>query len=425
MVAVGVPEVDAEPVDDLDASVEAPLRLREHRGFTLLFAGATSSRLATEMNSVAVVLFVLSVTHSPRLAGLTVAAATFPTIITGPVIGAWLDHTRHRRAAFLASPVVLVVTLIGFLLAAHRAPGWVLVLLAFVAGLPSPIRTGGFSGLIPTVVPEPVLPRAYGMEAASYNIAGIGGPAVAGTIAGVANAGWAIATTALTALVAAVVIARVPIQPGVRGADRGLRQSLREGLDLLWRVPALRAVTVATTLSQGFFGLVVLGFPLFAHDLGHKRSVGGLLFSVLAIGALAGSVTWTRLAGRWSEEPAAYVALALFGVALAAISVTPDLTLALVAAAAAGFFEGPLLAATLNLRQRFAPVHLRTQVFTTAASMKIGTFAIGSAVAGAAAAGLGPRGMLAVAGGGQVLSLLLGVCARRLHANDAPVMLST
>jgi MFS family permease len=413
MVVVGVPEVDAGPVD-LVVPVEPSLRLREQRGFKLLFAGATTSRLATEMNSVAVVLFVPSVTHSPRLAGLTVAAATFPTIVTGPVIGAWLDDTRHRRTAFLASPVVLVVTMIGFLLVAHDAPGWVLVLLAFVAGLPSPIRTGGFSGLIPTVVPEPVLPRAYGMEAASYNIAGIGGPAVAGTIAGVVGAGWAIGATAFTALVAAVVIAQVPIPPGVRRPDRRLRQSLREGLGLLWHVPALRSVTVATTLSQGFFGLVVLGFPLFAHDLGHKRSVGGLLFSVLAIGALAGSVTWTRLAGRWAEEPAAYATMALFGLSLAAISVTPNLTSALLAAAAAGFFEGPLLAATLNLRQRYAAVHLRTQVFTTAASMKIGAFAIGSAVAGAAAGGLGPRGMLAIAGGGQLVSLVLGLGARRL-----------
>jgi MFS family permease len=141
-------------------AVEAPLRLREQQGFTILFAGATLSRLATEMSSVAVVLFVLSVTHSPRLAGLTVAAATFPTVVTGPVVGAWLDRTRHRRTAFLLSPVVLVVTLVAFLVAAHRVPGWVFILLALVAGLPSPIRTGGFSGLIPTVVPDPVRPRA-------------------------------------------------------------------------------------------------------------------------------------------------------------------------------------------------------------------------------------------------------------------------
>src|SRR3954452_14174267 len=267
MVAVGVTEV---------ADVAAPLRLREQRGFTLLFAGATMSRLATEMYSVAVVLYVLSVTDSARLAGLTVAAATFPTVVTGPVVGAWLDRTRHRRTAFLLSPVVLGVTMVAFLLAAHRVPGWAFILLAFVAGLPSPIRTGGFSGLIPTVVPEPVLPRAYGMEAASYNIAGIAGHALAGTIAGVASAVWAIGATAVTALLATIVIARVPIEPGQPVEGRPLRALLREGTSLLWRVRELRSITVATTVSMGFFGLVVLGFPLFAHELGHRRGHGAV-----------------------------------------------------------------------------------------------------------------------------------------------------
>ena len=407
MVAVGVAEVTEL------ADVGAPMRLREQRGFTLLFAGATMSRLATEMNSVAVVLFVLSVTHSPRLAGLTVAAATFPTVVTGPVVGAWLDRTRHRRTAFLLSPIVLVLTMIGLLLAAHRVPGWVLLVLAFVAGLPSPIRTGGFSGLIPTVVPEPVLPRAYGMEAASYNVAGIAGPALAGTIAGVASAGWAIGATAVTALLATAVITRVPIQPGRRVEGRPLRALLREGTVLLWRVRELRSITVATTLSMSFFGLVVLGFPLFAHELGHRRATGGLLFSVLAIGALVGSVLWTKVAGRFAEEPAAFVTMGLFGLALGTVGLMPNLPLALVVTAVAGFFEGPLLAVTLNLRQRCAPVHLRTQVFTTAASMKIGAFSIGSALAGVTAAALGPRGLLAVAGGGQLLSLLLGLATRR------------
>lgn len=403
MVVVGVSDVV------VSTTADETLLLRDQPGFAALFAGATLSRLATEMNSVTVVLFVLSVTHSARLAGLTVAAATFPTIVTGPLLGAWLDNTRHRRIAFLSSPVVLCTVMVTYLATAHHIPGWVFIILAFVAGLPSPIRTGGFSGLIPTVVPEPVLPRAYGLEAASYNIAGIAGPALAGVIAGTASAEWAVAATAIAALIATVVIAQVPIAPGMPSADRSMRTALREGLSLLWRVPSLRAVTVATTLSQGFVGLVVLGFPLFAHALGHKRAVGGLLFSVLAIGALTGSIVWTRLAGRFPEEPAAFVTLGVFGVALIGVSAAPNLTVALLAAAAAGLFEGPLLAATLNLRQRYAPDHLRTQVFTTAASMKIGAFSIGSAVAGAVAGGLGARGMLAVAGGGQLLSLAAGL----------------
>lgn len=367
------------------------------------------------MYSVAVVLFVLAETHSAHAAGLTVAAATFPTVLTGPLVGAWLDQTRHRRTAFLLSPVVLVAAMVGFLLAgrADGVPGWLFVLLGFVAGLPSPVRTGGFSGLIPTVVPEPVLPRAYGLEAASYNIAGIGGPAAAGAVAGAFGASWAIVATTVVAGLAVAVIARVPIAPGTPDAARPLRELLRAGVTLLWRSPPLRGITVATTVSQGAFGLVVVGYPLLVHDLHHRRALGGLLFSVFAVGALCGSVLYSRLAPHVSAEWVAYLAMPAFGAMLTLVGLAPGLAVALGASAAAGFFDGPLLAATLDVRQQVAPSVLRTQVFTTAASLKIGAFAIGSALAGPAADGVGARGMLLIAGAGQVAAMGSGLAARR------------
>src|SRR3954454_24869348 len=204
-------------------------RVQRHRGFVLLWAGATCSRFATEMHSVAVVLFVLAQTGSAHLAGLTVAAATFRTVITGPVVGAWLDRTPHRRTAFLSSPIVLVVAMAGFLAASDTAPGWLFVALGFVAGLPSPVRTGGFSGLIPTVVPEAVLPRAYGLEAASYNIDGISRPGLAGLGAGAAGAARPTPPPMAFASAAVAVSAGVPITPGEPVGARPLRQSLHDG----------------------------------------------------------------------------------------------------------------------------------------------------------------------------------------------------
>jgi MFS family permease len=365
------------------------------------------------MHSVAVVLFVLAETRSAQIAGLTVAAATLPTVVTGPLVGVWLDRSRHRRAVFLASPLLLTLAMAGFLLAADRVPAVVLVVMGFVAGLPSPVRTGGFSGLIPTVVPEQVLPRAYGLEAVSYNVAGIAGPALAGVVAGLAGAGWAIVATGVVSLAAVAVIARVPIVPDSDDA-RGFLPALRAGLALLWRVRALRAVTVATTVGQLWFGLIVVAFPLLAHQLGHPRADGGLLFSVFAVGALIGSVTYARVAERVPEEPAAMVGFCLFAVALGAIAASPSLTVALAAAFIAGMFDGPLLAATLNLRQRFAPAWLRTQVFTTAASLKIGAFAVGSALAGPTAAWVGARGMLWIIAAGQVVAVLAAAVTRLL-----------
>jgi MFS family permease len=392
----------------------AVARLQRNRAFALLWAGATAGRLATEMYGVAVVLFVLAETGSAHLAGLTVAAATFPTVITGPLVGAWLDRTPRRRVAFLLSPMILVAAMGGFLVAGGRSPGWVLVLLGFVAGLPSPVRTGGFSGLIPTVVPEAVLPRAYGFEAASYNIAGIAGPAAAGAVAGAAGASWAIVATMAVALLALAVIAQVPITPGDPSSARTVRSMLNDGLGLLWRVRPLRAVSVATTISQGAFGLVVVAYPLLAQTLHHKRAVGGLLFSVFAVGALAGSVVYARVATKVSDELVVYTGLAAFGLLLAGVGLAPTLPLALLISLVAGFSDGPLLAATLNLRQRVSPEHLRTQVFTTAASLKIGAFAVGSALAGFAASSWGSRGMLIAAGVTQLVAAAAGLATRKL-----------
>jgi len=47
-----------------------------------------------------------------------------------------------------------------------------------------------------------------------------------------------------------------------------------------------------------------------------------------------------------------------------------------------GVREGPQLTALFAVRHREAPEHMRGQIFTTAASLKIGGLAIGAALAG-------------------------------------------
>jgi hypothetical protein len=70
--------------------------------------------------------------------------------------------------------------------------------------------------------------------------------------------------------------------------------------------------------------------------------------------------------------------------------------------------EGPAFAATFATRQRWSPPTLRGQIFTTAASLKLGAFAVGSALAGPALARAGVTGMLVAVGGLQLLGVVLG-----------------
>lgn len=55
------------------------------------------ARLADEMVGLAVVLLVLARTGQPVLAGAMVTAYTLPALVSGPLLGAWLDRTRRRR----------------------------------------------------------------------------------------------------------------------------------------------------------------------------------------------------------------------------------------------------------------------------------------------------------------------------------------
>src|SRR5215218_6383458 len=89
--------------------------LRAQPGWPAFFLAATLARLAGEMLPVAVVLLVLDRTGNAALAGAAVAAATLPGVVTGPVLGAWLDRTAHRRAALASNQVVLGASLLAIL----------------------------------------------------------------------------------------------------------------------------------------------------------------------------------------------------------------------------------------------------------------------------------------------------------------------
>src|SRR5919201_3081787 len=113
------------------------------------------------MLSVAVVLLLLDRTGQAGLAGLTVAAASLPSVASGPLLGAWLDRSAHRRAALAANQALLAACLLAILALAGRAPGGVVLLLAAAAGAAAPLLTGGFTHMIPPPLPGGLLRRAH------------------------------------------------------------------------------------------------------------------------------------------------------------------------------------------------------------------------------------------------------------------------
>jgi predicted MFS family arabinose efflux permease len=378
-------------------------------GYPAFLLAATLARLASEMFPVAAVLLVLDRTGRPGLAGAVVAATTLPAVVSGPVLGAWLDRTRRRRLALAANQLLLAASLVGILAAAGRVPGWVLVLLATAAGLSGPLSTGGYTSMIPLLVPERLLARANALEASSFNVAAIAGPAVAGAVAATAGAAWAVLAEAVLAALALPAIARLP-RVGVAAGDApaSLAAAIRQGLALLARTPVLRGVTVATAVGLGGSGLLTLAMPFWAERLGAGRPAAGYLFAALEAGAIAGALVAARPAAGWPPQRVVLAGLGLFGLVVTAWPLARSFPAALGLVALAGLVEGPAFAATFATRQRWSPPELRGQIFTTAASVKLGAYAIGSALAGPVLARAGVGGILVAAGAVQLAGVVLG-----------------
>jgi MFS family permease len=387
--------------------------LRRSHGYPQFLAAATVARLADEMFAIGVVLLILDRTNSPTLAGLTAAAATFPAIVSGPVIGAWLDRTGRRSLIYKVDRLLLTGVLIAILVAAGHTPDFVLPLLAFVTGLTLPVTFTGFTSMIPLMVAEEMLPSANAVEAASLNMALIGGPGLAGLLAAAAGPPGALIGEAALTLFALALILRIPdLNRGASEQAEPLRATIRRGFRHIAGEPVLRIVSAAGVFNNIAWGLLMIIFPLWAaDDLGSTHSASGALWATFAFGSLVGALGFARLQAGRPPERVALAAMMACGAGMLTWLVAGSLPVALVLVALTAVLEGPVMASVFSVRQQRSPSGLQAQVMGTLGSVQIAAFSAGTAIGGPLVVALGPRASILVAGGTILSAGAIGAAA--------------
>jgi MFS family permease len=385
-------------------------RLRRTHGYVNFFAAATSARIADEMLSVAVVLHVLDRTGSAIVAGATVACVTFPSLITAPLLGGWLDLTGRRRFAMICDQFLAATGLTLLLLLPGTLPDASIPAFALIVGLTYPLSFGGFTSLIPVVVPDDLLAPANALEATSFNTAMIAGPALAGIIVAAFGPAEAVVVEIVLTLAALVLILRIPdLDRPPRRDFASLGQIVRAGLRHLVRTPPLLGATLIGGIGLGGLGLLTVTFPFFAVEhLDTGRGAAGYLWAAFAAGSAVGAVGFTGLQRRFAPERIMVVAIGMVGLIMFAWPVAQTLPVAMALIALGGLADGPALAATFAVRQQHTPRHLHGQVMTTAVGVKIGMLALGAGSAGVLLEALDPGSVVLIAATMQLLAVCVG-----------------
>jgi MFS family permease len=379
------------------------LRVRDYR---LLWLGLVVSNVGSWMQLVALGWHVYLLTESPLFLGLIGLARAVPVFAFALVGGVVADRADRRRVMIAANAAALVFSaLLGLLTIAGVASVWALLALALLTAASFSFEMPARQSLMPELVPREHMVNAIGLNAASFNAAGVVGPALAALVIGWLGIGAAYLINAASFL--AVILATRMIHPlsAREGAvPGGMLQPLLEGIGYVRRsrvvLALLLTVAVASLLSRPYVQLM----PVFARDvLGGDERTLGLLLAASGVGALIGSLLVAFLGAFPGRGLVLLGAGALLGLTLLLFAGSRWIAPSLVLSGLAGLTSTYYLATTNSMLQSTAPPALRGRVISLYSLVVMGFMPLGSMLLGASGSLIGVP--LTVALGGLVTLL--------------------
>lgn len=356
--------------------------LRE-RDFRKLYCARAFSLIGDGIAPVALSFGVLQVRNSATALG-TVLAARSVALVIFLLFGGVIADRFPRRDVLIGSDVVRMImqATTAAVLISHTATVTVISTLAFIYGLGDAIFRPTSTGMVPQTISPGRLQQANALIATTQSATTIVGPLLASIIIVSAGPGWAIASDAVTFLVSALFIMRLPSLKSSTRRPQRFTAELRQG----WHEFRSRRWLFIDGLFSGMAGFAMLAPFLTLGPVVAKNHLGGavswaVIMLAFGIGSLAGGIAIMRV------RPSRPLLAAL---PLAALLAIPSALLAIRAptgAIAVGAFVGGFGLATFNTLldtavQRHVPPDVLSRVASFDWVLSASLLPLGCAVAG-------------------------------------------
>lgn len=369
----------------------------QHRGFRRYFLGYAASLLGTAMAGTASIFAFLGTGHGASSLGLFLAAGIIPILFALPVSGVVADRFGARRVLLFADGLRCVgrAAFAVALIAEHRPPAWVFILLAVIDGVGDGFFFPAYSALVPRLVDPAALTSANALLGVANSTSSVIGPSLAGV--SIAAFGPAPVLGLDAASFAACFIALLGIRIEVPApAATGFRANLKEG----WAVFAAHPWFWTQTLQFALFNFIVWApFLVLGPTLAESRYGGarawGVTMGAYGLGAVLGGAALLRR--RTHRRPLIIGIIATAAYALAPGAFALGLPIPAIAVAMAVCGAGSAVAGALysSVRQRVLPAQAQARV---SSYNYLGAFALGPlglAIAGPVGGAVGYRRLLA------------------------------
>ena len=393
-------------------STFAALRIRN---FRLFAAGSLVSNIGTWMQRVAQDWLVLTLTGSAGALGLTTGLQFLPMLVLSPIAGVFADRYSKRKVIAVSQAVLgATAGLLGLLAITGWVAAWHVYVLAFVFGSAAAFDTPARQAFVNEMVPRDELPNAVALNSASFNLARMVGPALAGVMiaslgSGVGATGWVILINAASyiAVLYSITLMRSADLAPVERLPRAGGQ-IRDGLRYVRNRPDIMLV-MAIVFSAGTFGLNFQMTTALMATRVYDKGAGeyGMLGSILAVGSLAGSLLAARRAV--ARQRLVVGAALAFGTAVVIAGLMPSyLTFALMLPIC-GITALTLITGANAFVQMATETQVRGRVMALYLAIFMGGTPVGAPLLGWVAEQYGPRWTLVGGGALTIVGTLLAV----------------
>lgn len=313
--------------------------LWRHRAFAQFWGARLAAGLGFQMLSVAVGWQVYAITQSAFDLGLVGLVQFIPSFVLALPAGHIADQLDRRRILVVCQTVELVaIALLALGGRAYPLHEHGIFALLFVIGVGRALAFPTRQAMLPSLVPEALLPRAVAMNAGAGQVATIAGPALGGLLY-VAGPSVVYGTAAVLYLLATALLFRLRYDHVPPPRAPATLRTVFAGVRFIKARPVLLGV-ISLDLFAVLLGGATALLPIFARDILHAGPFGlGLLRAAPAVGALGMSLWLSRHGLDRKAGRIMFATVAGFGVATIVFAVSSHLWLSLLALAALGAFD--------------------------------------------------------------------------------------
>jgi MFS family permease len=259
--------------------LRAPLK---NRSLAVLLSAQALSSAGDWAARIALAVLVFDKTGSAALTGLVVTVSVLPWIGIGQVL-ATLGDRLPRRQLMIGCDLISAAAFAAMVI---PMPTAALLVLAFIAALPTPPFTASRAALLPETVPPNQYPDALALATIVSQVTTVVGYLLGGALVALIGTRGALLVNALSFAGSALVLTRLEV--GRTPASKSSHVTLRDGASSIWRdVMIRRAVLFFAAVNLGAIIPESIAVVYALKHLGSSDVGSGILAAAVPIGMIA------------------------------------------------------------------------------------------------------------------------------------------